>query len=185
MALFHNIFDLNKNIKIEINKHYWLRIITPKDISDSYISWMNDYDVTKYTEQRFQKHSHEVIEKFVCEKFESPIDYLFGIFHKDKHIGNIKLGPVNDFHKIAEVSYFIGDRNYWGLGIATLAVNAVVKFGKNDLGLRKFNAGYYDCNIGSAKVLEKCGFEVEGVKKNEVIFENKRISRVLVGLFIS
>ena len=36
-------------------------------------------------------------------------------------------------------------------------------------------------NIGSAKVFEKCGFVVEGVRKSDIIFEKKRIDCVLVG----
>ena len=43
------------------------------------------------------------------------------------------------------------------------------------------DAGYYENNIGSAKVLQKCGFVVEGIKHSDVIFEKERIKSVLVG----
>jgi RimJ/RimL family protein N-acetyltransferase len=81
----------------------------------------------------------------------------------------------------AEVSYFIGEKNFWGKGIASKCVKTITQFGVSDLGLKKINAGYYENNIGSAKILEKCGFVVEGVKVSDIIFEKKRINSVLVG----
>ena len=81
----------------------------------------------------------------------------------------------------AEVSYFIGEKTFWGKGIASKCVETVVHFALKELGLKKINAGYYENNIGSAKVLEKCGFIVEGNKISDVIFEDKRINSVLVG----
>ena len=81
----------------------------------------------------------------------------------------------------AEISYFIGKKKFWGKGIASKCVETVVHFAVTELGLRKISAGYYENNIGSAKVLEKCGFVVEGNKISELIFEKKRINHILVG----
>ena len=47
--------------------------------------------------------------------------------------------------------------------------------------LEKVNAGYYEKNIGSGKVLKNCGFEIEGIRESDVIFENQRIKSILVG----
>ena len=41
----------------------------------------------------------------------------------------------------------------------------VVNFAIKNLKLHKINAGYYENNVGSKKVLKRCGFVVEG-KKN-------------------
>jgi len=86
-----------------------------KDISKKYQNWMNDYDVHKYTEQKYKKQSLLDIKNFIKEKNKSKKDFLFGIFLKDKnkniHIGNIKLGQIDFIHKNAEISYFIGEKN--------------------------------------------------------------------------
>ena len=81
----------------------------------------------------------------------------------------------------ADVSYFIGDKNYWGRGIATKCVNSVVKYGIEFLFLKRIGAGYYELNIGSEKVLKKCGFNFEGRRISDVKFEGKRIDSILVG----
>ena len=85
-----------------------LKKLSNKDITEKYLKWMNDKKVHQYTEQRHSKHSIKKIKKFVSEKNKSKNEFLFGIYLKNQHIGNIKLGPINNIHKYAFISYFIG-----------------------------------------------------------------------------
>ena len=129
-----------------------------KDISKKYQIWMNDLEVHKYTEQKYTKYSLNNIRKFVKEKNNSKNEFLYRIFLKKNnsniHIGNIKLGPINSIHRNAEVSYFIGEKELWGKGYATLVIKEIIKIAKK-MGLKKLKAGLYQMNIGSKKVLEK------------------------------
>ena len=43
---------------------------------------------------------------------------------KKIHIGNIKLGPIDFIHKNALISYFIGEKKYWGKNITTMAIKS-------------------------------------------------------------
>ena len=171
----------NKDIEIKVNEQIFLKVLKLKDVSESYVNWLNDYEVMKFTEQKYFRHTLESTRTFVRQKDKSEGDLLFGIFFNGTHIGNIKLGPIRFEHMSAEVSYFIGEKKCWGKGIASKCVETIVLFAVKELGLKKINAGYYENNIGSAKVLEKCGFVIEGNKISDLIFENKRISNVLVG----
>lgn len=170
-----------RNIKIKVDEQILLKVLRLNDVSEPYVAWLNDYEVTKFTEQKYFRHTLESAKTFVSQKFNSEDDLLFGIFFDGTHIGNIKLGPIRFEHMSAEVSYFIGEKKFWGKGIASKCVETVVHFAVTELGLKKINASYYENNIGSAKVLEKCGFVVEGNKISDVIFEDKRIGSVLVG----
>ena len=170
-----------RNIKIKVDEQIFLKVLRLNDVSDSYVEWLNDYEVTKYTEQKDFRHTLESTKTFVSQKYNSEGDLLFGIFFDGTHIGNIKLGPIRFEHMSAEVSYLVGEKKFWGKGVASKCVGAVVHFAVNELDLKKINASYYEKNIGSAKVLEKCGFVVEGNRISDVIFEDKRISSVLVG----
>ncbi len=171
----------NKNIEIKVGKQILLKVLTPSDVSMPYVEWLNDYEVTKFTEQKYFRHTLRSTRAFVSQKYQSDKDLLFGIYFNGIHIGNIKLGPLKFEHMSGELSYFIGAKEYWGKGIASKCVEAVVSFAIIDLSLNKINAGYYENNIGSAKVLKKCGFCVEGRRISELIFEGKRIDHVLVG----
>ena len=155
-----------------------------KDISNKYLTWMNDLEVHKYTEQKYTKHSLTKIRKFVKEKNKSKGEFLYGIFLKrnnlNTHIGNIKLGPVNFLHMIGEISYFIGERELWGKGYTTLAIKEIIKIEKK-MGLKKLKAGLYEMNVGSKKVLEKNNFKLEGKFKSEIVYKGKRYNRYCYG----
>ena len=101
-----------------------------------------------------------------------------------KHVGNIKLGVINFLDKSAHISYFIGDRNSWGKGIATIAIKEVIKIASKEFKLKKLIAGTYSNNIGSIKVLEKNNFTREVVLKNKLIFEDKKYDHFYYGLKI-
>ena len=110
------------------------KLDSDKDITKKYQKWMNDFEVHKYTEQKYQKHSIADIKNFVKEKNKSKNEFLFGIFLKknglNTHIGNIKLGPINYIHKNAEISYFIGEKEMWGKGYTTLAIKEIINVAK-------------------------------------------------------
>lgn len=170
-----------KNIKIKVDEQIFLKVLRLNDVSESYVNWLNDYEVTKFTEQKYFIHTLESTRAYVIQKDESENDILFGIFFHGTHIGNIKLGPIEFEHMTAKISYFIGVKEIWGKGIASKCVETVVHFAITELGLKKVNTDYYENNTGSAKVLQKCGFIIEGNKISDRIFENKRINSVLVG----
>ena len=171
------------NLIVDISASLSLKMINLNYVDETYLSWMNDYEVQKYTEQKGLKHSLNSITDFVNEKLESKNDYLFGIFSNDLHIGNIKLGPINWRHKTAQISYFIGNRDYWGQGIATLCISTVCKFASEELGLKKINGGVYSVNYPSQKVLEKCDFVKEGVRKKQKIYNGERVDEILFSWF--
>ena len=170
---------MNKSKKIILRK-----LNLKSDISKKYQNWMNDFEVHKYTEQKYVKHSLANIRKFVREKNNSNNEFLYGIYLKkdgsNSHIGNIKIGPVNFIHKNADLSYFIGEKKLWGKGFASLAIKEAVKIAKK-MGIKKLKAGCYEKNIGSRRVLEKSKFKLEGKLKSEYVFMNKRMSQYLFG----
>ena len=104
------------------------------------------------------------VKRFVEEINNDKYNILLGIFIKKsmKHIGNIKIGPINLHHKTAYIGLLIGDNSEWHNGYATESIQAVTKFCFNKLNLMKIVAGCYESNIGSKKAFEKSGYEVEG-----------------------
>lgn len=57
----------------------------------------------------------------------------------------------------AEIGYWIG-KPYWGRGLIPEAVTALLARCFNELGLDAVWCGYYDGNVKSKRVCEKCGF---------------------------
>ena len=137
------------------------------DCNENYLNWLNDEEVNKFLETRWYPQSIKSIQSFVDEINKSEHSYLFGIFYKEDnnsliHIGNVKIGPIHKFYSYADISYFIGDKNYWGKGLATEAIKSVLKFGFEVLNLNRIQAGVFSSNIASIKALEKAGLILEG-----------------------
>jgi ribosomal-protein-alanine N-acetyltransferase len=151
------------------------RTIATTDISDTYVDWMNDYEVTRYTEQRFLKTTRSHIISYLEKIAQSSNDLMYGIYENSEHIGTIKLGNINSRHLTADLSYLIGSKKHWGKGIASLAISEMVKIGFNSLGLEKISAGVYKNNGASIRVLEKNSFYLDGVRKAQFIYEDERI----------
>lgn len=140
-----------------------LRLVTLADCKQRYVDWLQDPEVNRYLETRFVPQTIETVTSFVRGISVSPHSYLFAIVDRETslHVGNATLGHINPFHLFADVSYFVGDRNAWGRGLATDAVRVVTRFGFERLGLHRIQAGFYETNIASRKVLEKAGFRYE------------------------
>ena len=167
-----------KNITIHVDKNILLKIIDESDITDKYVSWLNNNEVMQYTEQRFKAHTKETTLKFVKEKLNSKFDLLFGIFFKNNHIGNIKLGPINWDSLEASISFFIGEKLFWGKGITTNVIKKLTEYGFNKLNIKKIKAGYYEENIASSKIFKKCGFKITS-KKVKINNKNKKKFKIL------
>ena len=174
---------MNFNKFIEGEKIY-LREVKSEDANEEYYNWMNDPEIVQFLETRFIPQSISNIKKFIENKDGNLNEILFAICIKEnnKHIGNIKLGPINWIHRKGDISLVIGDKNYWGKGIATEAIGLVVEFAFYNINLNKVNAGYYFSNIGSGKAFEKCGFRIEGNFEQEVFYKGKYINTIRVGL---
>ncbi|MBW8308967.1 MAG: GNAT family N-acetyltransferase [Candidatus Paracaedibacteraceae bacterium] len=139
----------------------------PSDcISPDYIEWMQDSEVNRFLETRHEEWTLCKIQDFVQKQNDSSDQLLLGIFVGQTHIGNIKLGPINSIHKVATISLIIGNKNYWGKGIATEAITLIKNYAFDKLGIKKLTAGLYANNLGSLKAFLKAGFSLEGIFKN-------------------
>ncbi|WP_373515392.1 GNAT family N-acetyltransferase [Persicitalea sp.] len=147
----------------------YLREVRLSDVNENYYAWLNDSSVNQYLETRFFPRSLENTEQYVKSMDGNSNEIFFAICTKadDKHIGNIKLGPINWIHQYADIGLLIGDKDYWGKGLATEAIRLATKFGFSTLNLHKLKAGCYADNVGSKKAFLKAGFIVEGTLRQQ------------------
>lgn len=88
----------------------------------------------------------------------------------------IKLGEKGEVcQRTAEVGYWLGEP-YWGRGIVTDVVRAFTDHVFERTELLRISANVFDGNFASCRVLEKAGFQKEGVmrayvEKNEEILD--------------
>lgn len=164
-------------------KSIYLRKVRPEDVNEDYHRWMNDPEVNRYMETRFVSQTMDEIRRYVANTAVRADEIFLAMCLKsgDRHIGNIKLGPINRFHHFAYVSLFIGEKEYWGKGIATEAISLVKDFAFGELGLHRLMAGCYANNVSSARAFEKAGFRREGLEKGKWLCEGRYVDGLLLG----
>lgn len=88
---------------------------------------------------------------------------------------------VAEFAHSGELGYWLG-RAYWGRGLMTAAVRVVVPFAMARWGLSRLTAYAASENRGSMRVLEKSGFEREGLMRARAIRDGQAQDHVVFGL---
>jgi len=130
----------------------------------------------------------EDAEVFISKFKDQTEAKIFGVEYRGEYVGNIGLVQESDvYRKSAELGYFIGEP-YWNKGIATKAINLVCEFGFNNLDIVRIHCGIYEYNKASQRVLEKCGFEKEGVFEKAIFKKDKlwnevRFAKLKPGIF--
>lgn len=87
--------------------------------------------------------------------------------------------PRDPIYRVtAEVGYWLG-RPWWGQGIMTRVVVAFVPWAFDRFELERIEAGVFETNPASARVLEKAGFALESRQRRHVIKEGRVMDRLL------
>lgn len=161
----------------------YLRQLTPRDINETYLSWFRDPDVTHFLDAR--NLTYDDVASYMVEGRESGLHVMYGIIAKDtdKHIGNVKIGPINWKHGTAGLVTFIGEKNYWGKGIAREAIKIGIRLAFDLHGLRKLSDGVAEGNIGSEKAYCAAGFIVEGRMTGHHLINGEARDRIVISCF--
>ena len=112
--------------------------------------------------------------KYVRYLYRHARFYDWAIMYKRKMIGTVGFTSFDLEKNSAEIGYVL-NRNVWGKGIATEAVNKIVRFGFQVLGLNRIEARFMPGNLRSKAVLIKCKFSYEGLKRDAIEVEGRKI----------
>ncbi|MDP4549292.1 GNAT family N-acetyltransferase [Alkalihalobacillus macyae] len=133
-------------------------------------SYASIEDVCKYqpwgpnTEEESKAYVRDIIEDALVEP---RIRYAYSIVENETVIGVCELSIRDRTNERGEIAYILHpDR--WGLGFATEAARALLKFSFQELGLHKVSATCNPENSGSKKVLNKLGMKQEGVLRDDL-----------------
>lgn len=100
---------------------------------------------------------------------------------EDEMIGKCILFQFSPANRRAEIG-FILNRNYWRRGLMFQALQAVIHFAFTDLKLHRLEADVDPDNAGSLGVLEKLGFQREGLFRDRWLSHGEWVDSVMLGL---
>lgn len=112
------------------------------------------------------ENSREIIKNVLS----ADLTFAVTLRNEDKAIGSIGLmtGTASNLKLTeaeAEIGYWIGVP-YWGNGYIPEAITTLMKYAFENLHIEKIWCGYFDGNIKSKRVQEKCGFHYHHTEEN-------------------
>jgi ribosomal-protein-alanine N-acetyltransferase len=150
-----------------------LEPISTKFCSTKYVNWLNDPEIYQYLDNG-GSYTYNLLFDYLTKYTEQPVFFWAIITKKEnKHIGNIKIDPINKNNQTGEYGILIGDKKTWGQGYAKEASKSVIDYCFKILELRKITLGVIKDNIAAVKLYQNLGFETEGIYKMHGIYNGK------------
>jgi ribosomal-protein-alanine N-acetyltransferase len=146
-------------------KRLILRRFTLGDTENVFNNWANDDEVTKYL--TWLTHKDINTTKYVLEQwikdYEKKDFYNWAIILKDidEPIGSISVVKQSDDIEMVHIGYCIG-KKWWNKGIMSEALNELIKFFFEKVGVNRIESRHDPNNPNSGKVMAKCGMKYEG-----------------------
>lgn len=146
-------------------KRFTLRELVASDASELYLDWLKNENNQKYIITSKETQTINDLENYISTKNISPNAILWGIFHENIHIGNIKYEPINFNESYAVMGILIGDLNWRGKGIASEVIEATSRYLKNHFSITTVILGVDSDNLSAIKAYIKTGFIISDFRE--------------------
>lgn len=153
------------------------------DIDDSYLGWLNDPVVTRFSNQRFHRHDRTSAAAYL-RSFDSGPSLFLSLRRAadDVAIGTMT-AHVAMQHATADMGLLIGNPAAWGQGYGLEAWSCVMRWLLGEGGMRKVTAGTAAPNRGMLAIIERSGMDLEGTRRAQEIIEGNPVDILLFGRF--
>jgi ribosomal-protein-alanine N-acetyltransferase len=173
--LFHSLEGKYTYFKpVTIDDTEAMHVFTSDKETKKYIGWrlMNTIDETR-------AHVEELIRR---EEAGTHLYASIVVKSTETVIGTAMLFNFDKESNQAEIGYVL-NKEYWNKGYGSECVELVSGFAFESLKLHKIHASVVSANIGSARILEKNGYELEGRLKDHFFIDGNYHDDLLFGKF--
>tara|TARA_B100001027_G_C16201815_1_gene300939 strand:- start:453 stop:950 length:498 start_codon:yes stop_codon:yes gene_type:complete len=139
-----------------------------KFMSERYISWLNNKELMRFSEQRFKTHTLKSCEEYLNESRKNK-DLFYAIVDKsyEKHVGNIYI-KIDRLNNIGDIRILIGEpKKKYGFYAWMEAIKKLKK-----LNIRKITGGSIKTNKAMIKIFKKSKMKLEYTKKKHFKVNN-------------
>ena len=134
-----------------------LRPFTKNDADNIFMMWANDDEVTKYLTWNSHKNindTKEILDIWI-EQYEKPERLNFAITLKEENILIGGIDVVGYLENVPVIGYVLS-KPYWNNGYMTEACKCLLNY-LFEQGYKEVRIDAVEENIGSNKVIQKCG----------------------------
>jgi [ribosomal protein S5]-alanine N-acetyltransferase len=146
---------------------------TRADITQEYVSWLNDPLTMRYSNQRFLRHDTASSERYLAGFAGSPNHFLT-IRRRDnaRTIGTMT-AYVSTHHGTADMGILVGDRTAWGQGFGQDAWDTLLQWLLAQPGMRKVTAGTLACNAAMLRLVDRSGMQLEARRREQELVDGR------------
>ena len=161
-----------------VGKNVTLRLFTKEDIAPKYVDWLNDPQIVQYSRQRFLKHTlSSCLEYFnLCEKNQAI--FIAIVINDTKDIIGTMTVNINSYHNVADIAIMIGNKDYWGKGLAREAWNNTMDLLLDKAAVRKVTGGTLSCNSKMIAIFKNSGMQSDGIRVAQELIANSPVDLV-------
>jgi len=160
-----------------------LRPFGASDITPTYLGWLQDPEVVRFSNQRFRTHTVETCQSYLNSFNDSP-NYFLAICDRET---KAMLGTMTVYrslpHGTADIGIMVGERRVWGRGIGADAFGTVVATLLDSGDIRKVTAGTLSVNTGMIRIMEKAGMQHEAIRRAQELVEGVPVDVVYYARF--
>jgi RimJ/RimL family protein N-acetyltransferase len=164
-----------------------LKAENPDGHSKLFVDWSHDSEYWRlmanvppfpWTQEGVRKHIEKELEK------DDPRNIFFAIHKLDDDcvIGEVGFDGISYAHGDTCVGIGIGEKENWGKGYGTDAMNVILRYAFTELNLHRVSLTVFEYNPRALRSYEKCGFRVEGHNREVMQREGRRWDIIHLGV---
>jgi RimJ/RimL family protein N-acetyltransferase len=143
-------------------------------LTPEYVSWLNDRELLRHSEQRHREHSLESCRAYWLG-FSGTPHHFWAIEALDLgglHVGNLN-AYVDPHNALADMGILIGHRQARGRGYGHAAWQAGLAYLLGELRLRKITAGMLAENVGMMHIARTSGMVEDGLRRRHYLLDGR------------
>lgn len=154
-----------------------VRGLSREDLQGNYPHWFNDMEVCRHNSHGVYPKSMEELAAFIDSLRSDRSKIVWAVIEKEsgRHIGNVSLQNINFINRNAEFAVLMGEKAYWGKGIAHEAARLLVLHGFNKLNLHRVYCGTAASNSGMQRLADSLHMSREGVRRQALYLDGEYI----------
>lgn len=152
--------------------------------ADCFYMWVKDEEVIRYSLTKFHEMSSqsEILKWFLGMLTDKKCFSVGVCSPLGSLIGHTGIAGINKVDQNGEYFIFLGDKNYWRKGIASITTKDIANFGLDKLQLHRVFLTASSANEGALRAYKSAGFIEEGSMRDAFFRNNQYSDKVFMGI---
>jgi RimJ/RimL family protein N-acetyltransferase len=163
--------------------HIRLAVLEPEQATEQMARWSLDSEYQQLLDSGpSMLYPPNQVKEWIEKHFDEI--YLFSIrtLEDDRFIGTVDLSGIDWTAGNAWVGIGIGERDYWGKGYGTDAMNLILRFAFEALNLKRVSLTVFGYNERAYRSYKKVGFHDEGRMRQWLLRAGERYDLIFMGI---